>query len=131
MRVAIARLDEPCPSLLLALYYEGTPVDELARQRQERKNTIEVQLTRCREKLYPAVLEAWLPREDPNRRGRIDAMAMELPGQPGAVFRAWRLERKSVREIARALGAAEDTVRSWLVEAKQELYRRVSGGEAA
>ncbi len=124
IRRALDRLDARCRELLRRFHMEGTPIRELARG--TRINTIEVTLTRCRQRLYAAFLSLYVDAGDPRWRARVAEAAARLSGELAKVFRAWWLDNRSVLAISREIGREPAEARALLRRAKAEVWRLLS-----
>lgn len=124
IRQALDRLDTRCRDLLRRFHMEGASIRELARG--TRLNTIEVTLTRCRQRLYAAFLSLYVEAGDPGWRARVTEAASRLSGELAKVFRAWWLENRSVLAISRELGLAPAEAKALLGRAKVEVWRVLS-----
>lgn len=124
VRRALERLDARCRELLRRFHMEGTPIRELARG--TRVNTIEVALTRCRQRLYGAFLSLYVEGGDPGWRARVAETAARLSGELAKVFRAWWVENRSVLAISRELGLPPAEAKALLGRAKLEVWRLLS-----
>lgn len=122
-RRALDRLDARCRTLLQRFHVEEVPIKELARQEGARLNTIEVALTRCRNRLYAAFLSLYVDASDPSWRERVARSADRLSGQLGRVFRAWWTENRSVIDISKEVGMPPLDTKRLLGEAKFEVWR--------
>jgi len=124
IRRALDRLDARCRELLRRFHMEGTPIRELARG--TRINTVEVTLTRCRQRLYAAFLSLYVEAGDPRWRARVAEVATRLSGELAKVFRAWWLDNRSVLAISREIGREPAEARALLGRAKAEVWRLLS-----
>lgn len=122
-RRALDRLDARCRTLLHRFHVEEVPIKELARQEGARLNTIEVALTRCRNRLYAAFLSLYVDASDPSWRERVARAADRLSGQLGRVFKAWWTENRSVIDISKEVGMPPLDTKRLLGEAKFEVWR--------
>lgn len=122
-RRALERVDARCRTLLQRFHVEQVPIKELARQEGARLNTIEVALTRCRNRLYAAFLSLYVDASDPSWRERIARVADRLSGQLGRVFKAWWTENRSVIDISKEVGMPPLDTKRLLGEAKFEVWR--------
>lgn len=122
-RRALERLDARCRTLLQRFHVEQVPIKELARQEGARLNTIEVALTRCRNRLYAAFLALYVDASDPSWRERVARAADRLSGQLGRVFKAWWTENRSVIDISKEVGMPPLDTKRLLGEAKFEVWR--------
>ena len=122
-RRALERLDARCRMLLQRFHVEQVPIKELARQEGARLNTIEVALTRCRNRLYGAFLSLYVDASDPSWRERVARAADRLSGQLGRVFTAWWTENRSVIDISKEVGMPPLDTKRLLGEAKFEVWR--------
>lgn len=128
VRRALETLDPRCRRLLERFHLEELPISELARREQTRTNTIEVALTRCRQRLYAAFLRTYLDAGDPDWKPRVARATAELAGLPGRVFRAWWTENRSVTDIGKEIEQTPAETRELLAKAKLEVWRLL--GEA-
>ncbi|MBI4635414.1 MAG: sigma-70 family RNA polymerase sigma factor [Candidatus Rokubacteria bacterium] len=131
VRTALASLDGRCRSLLRRFHVEERPIKELARAEGARANTIEVALSRCRQRLYAAVLFSYVDGSRANRREQVTQAAQHLEGQLGEVFRAWWAENRSPTQISKQLGVEPGEARRLLARAKLEVWRAVRDAGAA
>lgn len=126
VRQALEGLDARCRELLRRFHLEGVPIKELARG--TRLNTIEVALTRCRQRLYIAFLRLYVEGADAGWRARVVEAATRLSGELAKVFRAWWFENRSVLAISRELGVEPAETRRLLSAAKVEVWRLLGEG---
>ena len=126
IRQALERLDARCRELLRRFHLEGVPIRELARDRAARVNTIEVTLTRCRQRLYTTFLSLYAAGGDADWRARVTEAAAKLSGDLGKVFSAWWSENRSVAAISRDLGTTAAETKRRLSAAKREVWRLLS-----
>src|SRR2546422_1850828 len=128
LRQAIERLDARCRELLSRFHLEGMPIRDLARAQGARVNTIEVTLTRCRQRLYTMFLSLYAAGGDVGWRQRVTQAATKLSGELAKVFTAWWNENRSVLAISRELGMTPAETKRLLSAAKLEVWRLVSEG---
>ncbi len=124
VRKALDTLDARCRELLRRFHLEGVPIKELARG--TRINTVEVALTRCRQRLYAAFLQLYAEGGDAGWRARVVEVAARLSGELAKVFRAWWLENRSVLAISREMGLGPAETKALLGRAKVEVWRLLS-----
>jgi RNA polymerase sigma factor (sigma-70 family) len=124
VRQALERLDARCRELLRRFHMEGVPIKELAPG--TRLNTVEVALTRCRQRLYAAFLSLYVESGDAGWRQRVGEAAARLSGELAKAFRAWWLENRSVANIGRELGLGPAETKALLGRAKLEVWRLLS-----
>lgn len=128
VRQALGGLDDRCRRLLERFHLEEVPISELARREQTRPNTIEVALTRCRQRLYAAFLRVYLDAADPDLKPRVARVTEALGELPGRVFRAWWAENRSVTDIGKEIDRSPAETRRLLARAKLEVWRRLGEG---
>ena len=127
IRRALEKLDTRCRELLRRFHLEGVPIKELTRG--TRLNTIEVALTRCRQRLYAAFLSLYVESGDAGWRAQVAEAAARLSGELAKVFTAWWVENRSVLNISRELGLAPLETKALLGRAKLEVWRLLSEGK--
>jgi len=130
VRRALQEIDERCRRVLSRFYLEDRPINDIARLENMRQNTVEVALSRCRNRLYAAVLGLHLEGTDASRRERIAKTGRQLPGVLGKVFAAWWSENRSVLDISKEVGLSPDETRQLLVKAKLDVWRSLRDGAA-
>ncbi len=130
VRRALAVVDERCRRVLTRFYLEDRPIADIARLENMRQNTVEVALSRCRNRLYAAVLGLHLEGTDASRRERIAKTGRQLPGVLGKVFVAWWTENRSVLDISKEVGLSPGETKQLLVKAKLDVWQSLRDGAA-
>jgi len=130
VRRALAVVDERCRRVLTRFYLEDRPIADIARLENMRQNTVEVALSRCRNRLYATVLGLHLEGTDASRRERIATIGRQLPGVLGKVFVAWWSENRSVLDISKDVGLTPGETRQLLGKAKLDVWQSLRDGAA-
>jgi len=125
VRRALERIDDHCRALLARFHLEETSIKDIAHAAGTRPNTIEVALTRCRQRLYAAFLSLNVDPSDASWRERVAAAGRKLPGVLGRVFSGWWVENRSVLDVAKEIGMSSTETKRLLGQAKLEVWQRL------